>query len=579
MDTESNPKSEEKNGTPFWKLLHSEANEAPESINENSFLLEYNSDGVYLTLDLMSAPTENEQRALIEHLTRKRIYGVNMNLLSGNLMNKDKKPIRIAPEQDENHYDESYTLSVEDNQMSAYITVLPPEPDGRRLLSYQRMLTEIKSQYHIGYGIIEDAIHDLIDQQIYYQKVLVAKGKPPVTGKDGELIYHFEKRRKEGEYRIRAISEDEEDGRIDYKDLDLFEPVVQDQLLVTKIPPEAGEDGFTVLGNVIPAESGRLYNLPQGKNTYVSEDKLKLHSAVTGRVYVEKERVEVSSIYTVEGNLGISVGNLSFDGDILVRGNVESGYTVKATGNIEVTGTIESAIMEAGANIIAYGGIQGGGKGTVTAHNSVYARFMEYATVSAEAMVVAESILNCEISCNGFIEVLNGRGNIIGGNLSAANYIAARYIGTQGGCKTYLEVGVSAAMKERTKDLEKQLNKLSQIILSLQRIVATPVSANQPEHIKQERMDTVRKLLSAKESKKQKEVDLERYKAMVERTSTGQVHALMLTYPGVNIVIGSLRYAVRAEISYATFRPVENEIRFTSCRFKKVPEKMPRLKK
>ncbi len=583
MANESISNPEENKGIPFWKLLHRDMGEGngeelEEARSKNAFLLEYNPDGVFLTLFLTTPPTEEEQRALIEHLTRKRIYGANMTLLTGNLFHKNNAPIRLAPDQAEGHYEECYTVSVENNQMSAFITILPPEPDGERKINYSRVLTELKMQYHIGYGIDEDALKEAIENKLYYEKILIASGKPPVTGKDGELIYHFEQRAKQGEYRIRQASEEDEE-KIDYKNLNLFEPVIQDQLLVTKVPPESGEDGYTVLGNLIPAEAGKLYNLPQGKNTYVSEDKLELHSAVTGRVYVDREKVEVSSVYYVEGNLGLSIGNLSFDGDIMVRGNVESGYTVKATGNIEVVGTIESAILEAGANVIAYGGIQGGGKGTVTAHNSVYARFMEYTTVNAEAMVVAESILNCNVSCNGFIEVLNGRGNIIGGNLSAANYIAARYIGTQGGCKTFLEVGVSSAMKERAKDLEKQLTKLAQIIQSLQRIVATPVSANQPEHVKQERMDTVRKLLAAKESRKQKEADLERYKMIVERTTTGQIHALMISYPGVNLAIGNLRYAVRAEISYATFRPVENEIRFTSCRFKKKPEKMPRMKK
>lgn len=562
----------------FIRKLYKHGDGAEEE-NPNSFTLEYREDGVYLTLYLDTPLSETEQRALLGHLTRKKIFGFNAAALSGNLYYKDREPIRIAPEQEESHYEEYYVLSVENNQMEAYVTLSPPEPDGERKLTYSRVLSEIKSQYHIGYGIDEEKLEDLIENPIYDVKVLVAKGKEAVTGKDGELIYHFEQRHRDGDYRLKEIDEDDENAKVDYRDLDLFEPVVQDQLLVTKVPPENGEDGYTVLGKVIPAETGRLYNLPQGKNTYVSEDKLELLAAVTGRVYVDRDKVEVSNVYTVNGNLDMSVGNLSFDGDIVIMGNVESGYTVKATGNIEVVGTIESAIIEAGGSVIAYGGIQAAGKGTITAQKSVYARFMEYTTVQAEDMVVAESILNCNVTCNGFIEVLNGRGNVIGGSLSAADYIAARYIGTQGGCKTYLEVGVSNAMKERVKDLEKQLQKLDQIIKSLQRIVAVPVSANQPDYIKQERMDTVRKLLSAKESKKQKEQDLERYRRMTEKANTGQVHVTMIAYPSVIVAIGNLRFMVRAEISYATFRPQEEEIRFTSCRFKKRPEVMPRMKK
>lgn len=560
-------------GTPFCLLAGAQA--GPEA--ENAFLLEYREDGVFLTLFLRTPPAGEDIRALTEHITRKKLVGADMGLLSGNLFLRSGKPMRLAPPQEERAYEEGYSLSVEDNQMSAYITLSPPEPGKARTLSAAQLRAEIESLYHVVFGVDEEAFAQLMEERPYGQKTRIAQGRAPVPGKDGALIFHFEQRRKREEYRLRVNTE--EGGRVDFKDLDLFEPVQADQLLVTKVMPEPGVDGSTVFGNPIVAEAGKLYNLPLGRNTYVSEDKLHLHAALTGRVYMERDKVEVSNIFTVEGNAGLSTGNIDFDGDVVVYGNVESGYTIKATGNIEVMGTIEAAELYAGADVVAYSGIQGAGKGSLHAQGSVYARFMEYTSVFAETMVVAESVLNCEISCHGFVEVLNGRGNIIGGKVAAVNYIAARSIGNTSAVKTFLEVGVSPAMREREKELEARIDSLDKLFAKLQQMLAAPPSPQQSEHMKKQRMDAVRQLLVAKEQRKQAGAELERHRQILEKAGSGQVHALVMAYQGCRILIGESRYNVNEDISYVTFREANDEVSFTSCRFRKKPEKMPKMRR
>ncbi|MDO5111905.1 MAG: FapA family protein [Clostridia bacterium] len=569
----------EKGYVRFSQLLF-DPKEVEQSPNapKNAFLLSYKPDGVFITVKLVAPPSEAEQRALLTHLSRKRIYTMDTSVIANNLFAKRDELIRIAPEQREFIYDESFSVSIEDNQMTAYMVLTSPEPNKGRQLTFQRVMQDIQGMYHIGYGLKKEAVADALENHKYDQRILVAEGLPPVTGADGQLIYHFEKRFKNSEYRAHTLDEDDE-SKVDFKELDLFESVTKDQLLVTKVLPKPGTPGYTVLGIMIPGESGMLYNLPTGKNTYVSEDKLKLYSMANGRVYIVKDKVEVSNTYVVDGNVDLSVGNVAFDGDVVVRGSVESGYIVKATGSIEVTGTVEAAILDAGADVLAYGGIQGAGKGNIRAGGSVYARFMEYATVYARDMVVSESILNCNVTCDGAVEALNGRGTIIGGSMTACRYIATRFVGTQGGCKTFLEVGVSPAIKEKVTTLKNQIEKLNKIMGGLQSIVKRPIAANQPEEVKQERIDMVKKLLAASESKEQKEEEFERLKAQVDGAKEGLVHVLMKVYPGATIAIGNLRFGVKSEISYATFRALEKEIEFTSCRFKQKPARMPRLRR
>lgn len=569
----------EKGYVRFSQLLFApkEVEQAPNA-ERNALLLTYNQDGVFLTLELVAPLSEVEQRALLTHLSRKRIYTMDTSSISGNLFEKRGQMFRIAPEQREFVYDETFNVTIEDNQMTAYMTLASPEPNKGRPLTFQRVMQDIQGLYHVGYGLKKDVVAQAIENHQYDQRILIAEGLYPVTGADGQLIYHFEKRYKNSEYRAHTLDEADE-SKVDFKELDLFETVTKDQLLVTKVPPKPGTPGYTVLGIMIPGEMGMLYNLPTGKNTYVSDDKLKLYSMMNGRVYIVKDKVEVSNTYTVEGNVDLSVGNIVFDGDVVVRGTVENGYTIKATGSIEIAGTVEAATLEAGADVLAYGGIQGASKGVIRAGGSVYARFMEYANIYANEMVVSESILNCEVSCGGAVEALTGRGTIIGGNMTACRYIATRFVGTQGGCKTYLEVGVPAGTKERVAALKSQIEKLTKIVEGLQSIVQRPIASNQPDEVKQERMEMIKKLLSASESKEQKEAEFEKIKEQVDSAKEGMVHVLMKVYPGTTIAIGSLRFGVRSEISYATFRALEKEIEFTSCRFKQKPARMPRLKR
>ncbi len=569
----------EKGYVRFSQLLFApkEVEQAPNA-ERNALLLTYNQDGVFLTLELVAPLSEVEQRALLTHLSRKRIYTMDTSSISGNLFEKRGQMFRIAPEQREFVYDETFNVTIEDNQMTAYMTLASPEPNKGRPLTFQRVMQDIQGLYHVGYGLKKDVVAQAIENHQYDQRILIAEGLYPVTGADGQLIYHFEKRYKNSEYRAHTLDEADE-SKVDFKELDLFETVTKDQLLVTKVPPKPGTPGYTVLGIMIPGEMGMLYNLPTGKNTYVSDDKLKLYSMMNGRVYIVKDKVEVSNTYTVEGNVDLSVGNIVFDGDVVVRGTVENGYTIKATGSIEIAGTVEAATLEAGADVLAYGGIQGASKGVIRAGGSVYARFMEYANIYANEMVVSESILNCEVSCGGAVEALTGRGTIIGGNMTACRYIATRFVGTQGGCKTYLEVGVPAGTKERVAALKSQIEKLTKIVEGLQSIVQRPIAANQPDEVKQERMEMIKKLLSASESKEQKEAEFEKIKEQVDSAKEGMVHVLMKVYPGTTIAIGSLRFGVRSEISYATFRALEKEIEFTSCRFKQKPARMPRLRR
>ena len=57
--------------------------------------------------------------------------------------------------------------------------------------------------------------------------------------------------------------------------------------------------------------------------------------------------------------VNIKSGNVTFLGTVIVNGNVEDGYNVKASGNIEVNGAVGASRLESDGDIIVSQGIVG----------------------------------------------------------------------------------------------------------------------------------------------------------------------------------------------------------------------------
>jgi len=76
--------------------------------------------------------------------------------------------------------------------------------------------------------------------------------------------------------------------------------------------------------------------LPKGKNVEISEDGQSLIAGIDGQVNYIDGKVSVFANYEVPADVDNSTGNISFVGNVIIRGNVLSGFTVEAGGSVEV---------------------------------------------------------------------------------------------------------------------------------------------------------------------------------------------------------------------------------------------------
>src|SRR5690606_12910229 len=127
-----------------------------------------------------------------------------------------------------------------------------------------------------------------------------------------------------------------------------------------------------------------------GKNVVLDEERTRLYAVTDGMVtFTDNEKVNVFPVYEVNGDVDYRSGNIDFVGNVVVRGNVISGFRVKAEGDVRITGSVEGAEIIAAGSIDIAEGIVAHNKGFVKAGKTIKCSFIQDANVeAAEDLIV-----------------------------------------------------------------------------------------------------------------------------------------------------------------------------------------------
>ena len=195
----------------------------------------------------------------------------------------------------------------------------------------------IRDLQHIGvtYGVDEEVIDSFLKDRHYGKAYTVAKGTEPVSGREGYVEYKFNTE-------LKPRPKMNEDGTVD----------------------------FHTLENV---------------NHVISEDGKELITLVSGHVVLESDKVFVSNVLELV-DVDNSTGDIDYNGDVSIKGNVLAGFTVKASGNVVVTGVVEGATVIAGGDITLNRGVQGMNKAVIKAGGKIVSKFIESVQVLSMPM-------------------------------------------------------------------------------------------------------------------------------------------------------------------------------------------------
>ncbi|MDR1466740.1 MAG: FapA family protein [Treponema sp.] len=449
--------------------------------------------------------------------------------------------------------DSPLKVEITDFDMKAYIIVQPPGTGGCDLTT-DVIVNHLRNN-HVVIGIKNDAINAFVDRPIYKTPILIAEGNREVNGRNAYIEYLFDTNQN------KVHLHESRTGTIDFKDLQIIQNVVQNQPVAKKIPAQEGVKGRTVRGTYLPAKDGTDIPLPLGKNVHAGEDGMTIIADISGQVMLVGSLINVEPVFVVQGNVSLKTGNIIFLGTVEVTGNVEDGFSVKASGNIVVNGTVGNAELEAEGDVIVRQGITGKSKGSVKAGKSIWARFIENAVIDAGNMViVSDGIINSQVDAYKRIVCQGKRARIVGGRLRASEEINAHVIGSsRGGTETICEVGIDPKIKKAIErfaaekmEKEKELETVTTEMQGLINIKAQRKSLPEDkEFLLNELMDQRNRL---NEDLQQIATGIAaQQQAQDKLKGRGRISAANAIYPGTKISILDVPENIRSEYKSVTF--------------------------
>ncbi len=436
-----------------------------------------------------------------------------------------------------------------------------PASEGGRTITREDIDDELTHQ-KIVYGIDENMIARLLHDREYCTEYLIGKGTPPTLGKDAKIEYFFSTHKS-------LKPKHNDDGSVNYHDLNIISKVEQGQLIARLIPAVPGEPGKDVLGGVLKPKDVHNLKLSYANNIRLSESGTELYSEVTGHVSLVQGKVFVSGVYEVPADVDNSIGDINYPGNVYIKGNVKSGFIVHANGDIIVEGVVEGAQLYAGGQIIVKRGIHGMGKGLLSAKGNVVIKFIEGAVVKCGGYVETESIIQSNVSASSEVIVSGGKGLVRGGKIRVSNKVSARVIGSSMGIATYIEVGIEPEKLERytqlqqeAKDVGKKIEKIRPILMTYSEKLKEGITLP-PEKVHFMKAQVIAlKTLQKQFAPLNEEINRLRMEFIEAERAKVEVHDVI--YPGVVIKISELSMAIKKERQYCRFIKEKGEIKVTN---------------
>jgi uncharacterized protein (DUF342 family) len=435
-----------------------------------------------------------------------------------------------------------FKVRVSDHEMHVYMNVGPPI-GGADSVSVEDVLTECRRQ-RIVFGVKKEEILRAIEKaeadRMTLNDVLIAEGEEAVDGKDGQI-----------ELKVKIASGNKfmicEDGSVDYNEQDLITNVEKGQLIAVVTRATGGQkEGHTVKGEIILAKRGHDVEISIGDN--IREEKLegsnRYYSLINGQLLTDGKRLSVEPILTINGDVGPQTGNINFDGIVMVKGNVNDNYHIKAKKSIIVHGNVGSATLNSDEDLTVMNGVVGKSRGRLSAGGNISVKFAENAVLRAGGDVnIRRAALNCKIIAGNRIVCTKEKGQIIGGELKARHGIDVKILGNDSEHKMDVFAGsdffIEHKLRELSQERQKYENGYKKIMLLMDKLEKVRTGqGGLPEKLRRIFIDARKKktllgIAIGKLNEKEQE-----YLVKFNQIFDSEINVFETLYPGVRIYFG-----------------------------------------
>lgn len=533
-----------------------------EKCTKGYFEFDTRQDGLYLTV----YPPQQGEPALdagevLYYIEKKNIYGCDITLI-GDTVKKGATQEVTVKVSDETPYPVSefgdYRISHDTMTLEA---VFYPPFKGAVELTYEEIQKDLKNIGVIS-GISEEAIRLFLLEKRYFETYVLAKGTKAREGSDGYIEYTFNTS-------LKPTPKMNEDGTVDFHTLENVNHIKSGDVVAILHPEDRGDNGTDILGRPVYPRKVKRAVFRYGKNMEVSEDKLKLISKVDGHVTLENDKVFVSNVLELV-DVDASTGDINYSGSVMIKGNVLAGFSVKAAGDISVSGIVEGATIIADGDITFNHGVQGMNKAVIKAGGNIVSKFIESASsVEAGGNIEADSILHSKVRAKGTIKASGRNGLIVGGEVRSICLVEAKNIGNEMGTATVVGVGVDPAAKKRVDELKTSLQKLGDSKIQLNQIMTALRKKQEiegklaPDKVELQQK-TMRNLVMIEKDLTEQKNELEQLRQQLGEDVNARVRVSGNIYVGVKLIFGEQNYFIKEKRTFCQFVKDKADIKWQS---------------
>lgn len=344
--------------------------------------------------------------------------------------------------------------------------VAPPQPQVRveDLLSVLR--GRVKEEM-LALDVLRDIAARLSKGETVSER-RVAKGRAAIPGRPGKIVELVRIYGSKSRSNNRSASEESADLRRLY----LFDNIIAGQAIARVYRPKVGEAGYTALGEELPASIGEpaKYRLGTGLQLQpcVNEPYDLIVADSVGYVVFQQNEYHVSEEFRVKGDLDYRTGSLDFLGKVVVVGDVQPGFTIKASKGIVVKGSLRQAtLICSDGDVEITGSAIGGGDCYVSVAGELrLATAIDLQVVSHGDVMVKKELCGCKIRTQGIVSA--ERATIMGGNIATPYGVSASVFGNKAGLRTVIELCTTAEATREHFSLQERLSTQTQALKTLE---------------------------------------------------------------------------------------------------------------
>lgn len=344
------------------------------------------------------------------------------------------------------------TVVVDDNKMKASIFI----GDKIDKVTVDELKEEL-NKFDVIAGINERTLDNIAKNPQHDKLYIVAQGIYPQKGKDGFYELLIENRKTS------------ENITVDYMNQFNFQKVKKGEKFACYHRATKGIEGHTVTGKKIKSVPGKNMPILKGRNFGLSPDGVSYLSLIDGAFQIEDYQVSIIPLLEFD-EVTSTEGDIYFDGNIHIRGNVNSSVKIHASNDIVVDGYVENSYIECGGNLCIKKGSNGNGIGELSAGNAIMGKFFENVTLRCKKSIYANSYLNCSVYAGNSVRSYDNDGKIIGGNIYACQSVIVGSIGNKVNLPTYIRVGTNDELDLLAKKYNEDLKEIDHQIMMLNNI-------------------------------------------------------------------------------------------------------------